>query len=75
LALFNLFLFSKAVKLRNCPQIEFALSRGFAISGLHCGETTQGGTLGARARPPSRLPWANIVCPFQGTQLAAAPDL
>jgi hypothetical protein len=43
------------------PQIRFALSRGFAISGLHLGDFTQGGAL-----TDSHLPWATIVRPFQG---------
>jgi hypothetical protein len=44
----------------NWPQTRFALSRGFGISGSFMGDVTRGGALA-----DSRLPRANILCPFR----------
>ena len=44
----------------NWPQIRFALSRGFANSGLFSNDITQGGALA-----DSRWPWATIGHPYR----------
>jgi hypothetical protein len=46
------------------PEIRFALSRGFPVSGLSLSVTTRGGAL-----PESRLPRAIIVRPFRAFSL------
>ena len=46
------------------PQVRFALTRGFAISGLFENDITRGGALA-----DSHLPRANILCPFRALSL------
>jgi hypothetical protein len=53
------------------PQIRFALSRGFAVSGLALfGDLTQGGAL-----PESRSALGWYGPPLQGFQFAASPTI
>jgi len=59
----NLFVRASGEEQRR-PQARFALSRGFAVSGLSLGVVTPGDAL-----PESRLPGANIVRPFRAFRL------
>lgn len=55
-----------AMGAKSMPQISFALSCGFAISGWSSCNFTRGGALGGSATSKdSRLPRANIVRPFR----------